>query len=127
MYAALLIHNHSIYRTAIKLLLSYELSMRVIEAKDTRTARVHLRSEPIGVLIIDSNIPAKDIQHLLRHSSEHHPQIPAVLLATRKNAVLEASARQLGAHIIAHDCTTEEALDFFDTIAYKAISSTKQR
>ena len=113
MHIVLLVHNHSVYRAAFRLLLTYELGLRVVEAADISTALSSMRQESVDLIIQSTDLPDRDIVRLIAEAKKKHPGLPALLLATPSSHRIVRRARRLGAYIIESDI---DKYDFLDTV-----------
>ena len=110
MPVVLLVHSHGVYRAALKLLLTYELGMRVVEVADSRTALLHLRQEQIDILVLDATADTDALQ-LIAHTHKYHPDLPVLLMAANGNRHVP-KAQRMGAQVIGADYRKEDFISW---------------
>ncbi len=121
MHVVLLVHSHSIYRAAIRLLLAYELGLRVIEAADTHTALLYLEREQIDLIIQGTDLPDKGELRIIKHAKKYHPDLPVLLLATHHRHRVAEKARRLGVYIVEPEGETSTFLSTIHSFASASV------
>ena len=111
MHVVLLVHSQGIYRAGLKLLLAYEMGMRVVEASDSTAVIGRLQQEQIDLLILDNGISG--IPRLMQYIKKLYPAMPVVVLSPMRNRRLAKQMEQFGAHVV--DLHTEKK-DLIDVV-----------
>lgn len=97
MKRALIADDHPIFRNGLKLILSYEMDMYVVEATNGMDALEHLDKNDVDLVVIDIDLPGVSGLDVVRHFRKKHPAVPVLVVSALPEDEYAERARKAGA------------------------------
>ncbi len=97
MKKALIADDHPIFRNGLKLILSYEMDMYVVEATNGMEALDYLGKNDVDLVVIDIDLPGVSGLDVVRQFRKRRPAVPVLVVSALPEEEYADRARKSGA------------------------------